>query len=60
LRGHPVRRLAFSNELPCQRNEFPPIVDSIDQRIEATDQKMADAEIVILAERFGDLLRRAD
>src|SRR5438445_10061718 len=60
LRGHPVRRLAFGNEPPRQRNKLAAIFDGVDQRIEAANEKMTDAEIVIITEHFGDLLRRAD
>ena len=60
LCGHPVRRLAFGNELSRQRNQLAAIFDGVDQRIEAADQEVADAEIVIVAEYFGDLLWRAD
>jgi len=50
----------LGDQLACQRNQFAAIFDGVDQRIEAADQKVADAEVVIIAEHFGDLLRRSD
>jgi hypothetical protein len=58
--GHSLGLLPLGNELPCQRNEFATILNRIDERIEATDQEMRNAEVVIVAEDFRDLLGRAD
>src|SRR5438045_3796710 len=55
LRGHSVRCLTFGYEFSRQRNEFAAVFDGVDQRIKASDQEMADAEIVVVAEHFGDL-----
>src|SRR4029453_327659 len=49
LRRPPVRRLAFGKELSRQRNQLAAIFDGVDQRIEAPDQEVADAEVVIVA-----------
>ncbi len=59
----PRRRLvavALRDQLACQRNELAAIVDRVDQRIEAADQEVVDAEVVIIAEHLGDLLGRSD
>ena len=60
MRGHSVRCLTFGYEFSRQRNEFAAVFDGVDQRIKASDQEMADAEIVVVAEHFGDLFGRAD
>ena len=46
--------------LPRARDELAAIIDRVDQRIETTNEEMADAEIVVIAEHFGDLLGRSD
>src|SRR3979411_2094425 len=51
---------AFGDQLARQRNQFAAILDGVDQRIEAANKEVADAEIVIVAEHFGDLLGRSD
>ncbi|MGY4326341.1 hypothetical protein ACVWWG_000755 [Bradyrhizobium sp. LB7.2] len=52
--------MTLGDQLARQWNQFAPILDGVDQGIEAADQEMADAEIVIVAEDFRDLLRRTD
>ena len=39
---------------------MPAVFDVVLQRIEAADQERGDAEVVIIAQRLGDLFRRAD
>ena len=60
LRGNSPGVVAFGDQLARQRNQFAAIFDGVDQRLEAADREVADAEIVIVAEHFRDLLRRAD
>jgi hypothetical protein len=53
-------RAALRDQLARQGDQFAAIFDGINQRIEAANQEMADAEIVVIAEHFGDLFGRSD
>src|SRR6058998_1481697 len=41
-------------------DQLAPVLDGVVERVEAADQERGHAEIVVVEERLGDLLRRAD
>src|SRR5262249_40746991 len=43
-----------------QRNQLAAVFLGVVQRVEAANQERGDAEVVVVEERLGDLLRRAD
>src|SRR6202042_1321961 len=58
--GNPLGGLSLGDQLARQRNQLPAVFDRIDQRVKAADQKVADAEVVVIAEDFRDLLWRSN
>ncbi len=50
--------LKLRDQAAYRWNQFPAMFDGTDQRTEVENEEMADAKFVVVAEHFGDLLRR--
>src|SRR5690242_9293279 len=53
-------RLARRHEFAHTRKQLAPVLDRVFQRIEAANEKGGDAEVVVVEQRLGHLVRRAD
>src|SRR5262245_55243614 len=58
-RGHSLT-LAALDAGPHEGHQITPELDRVLERVESADQHGAGAGVVVVQERFGDLLRRAD